>query len=103
MLEMDLTRGEDHTVILEENVEDAHALYDYFDEENQVEYYLIENLGTELYLAPELKEADFFLMIKGAYSQLNADIKKSLMNAKHVLATFSITPEKLKSRQNFLF
>lgn len=101
-LELDLNRGEDHTV-LKQDMEDRHAIYDYFDEENQVEYYLIENLGTESYLAPELKEADFFLMIKGAYSQLNTDIKKSLMTSRNVLASFSINPEKLKSRHNFLF
>ena len=102
-LELDLHRGPDHTVELNPEIEDRHAIYDFLDEENQVEYYLIENLGSESYLAPELKEADFFLMIKGAYSQLNADINKSLMNVRNVLAAFTIQPEKLKSRQNFLF
>lgn len=78
-------------------------MFEYVDEENHVEYYVLENLGSESYLAPEMKEADFFLMVKGAYTQLDNDIRIDLMKIGNVLASFKVEPEKLKSKQNFLF
>lgn len=44
----------------------SHSLYEWFDEEENVNYYFIQNKNEGKFLVPEKAQIDFFLVIKDA-------------------------------------
>lgn len=103
VLSFDLVRTDD----LEINVKTVinnYPFYEFIDEDNFLEYYLISNRGNNGYLIPEEKKVDFFLMIKGNImnDQLHDFIIK-INSLSLVLTSFKIDPNQLKSKQNLLF
>ncbi len=103
ILEIDLVRGEDLDID-SKNSKANYALYDYVDEENFIDYYLISNRSNKGFLIPEHKSTDFFLLLKGAS---NDDIIETIINKigeiQLVLTSFQIDVTKLKSKQNLIF
>lgn len=103
ILEIDLVRGEDLDID-SKNTKANYALYDYIDEENFIDYYLISNRSNKGYLIPEHKSTDFFLLLKGAS---NDDIIENIINKiseiQLVLTSFQIDVNSLKSKQNLIF
>jgi len=80
------------------------SFYEFMDEDNYLEYYLIANLGGGGYLIPEQKKVDFFLLLKGNTSNnLTKDIIAKINSLSLVLTSFNIDPNQLKSKQNLLF
>ena len=55
-------------------------------------------------LIPEENKCDYFLLIKGARKQqeINA-LQKEIASLKHVLTSYIIEVEELKSKNNLLF
>lgn len=102
-VELDLIRTED----LEINSKDVvgkYAFYEYLDEENYLDYYLIANRGNNGYLVPERKTFDYLLMIKGDVEDYQEEeLLGKIRSLDHVLASYSIDPNELKSKQNLLF
>lgn len=103
ILEIDLVRGEDLDID-SKNTKANYALYDYIDEENFIDYYLISNRSNKGFLIPEHKSTDFFLLLKGAS---NDDIIENIINKiseiELVLTSFQIDVNSLKSKQNLIF
>lgn len=103
ILEIDLVRGEDLDID-SKNTKANYALYDYIDEENFIDYYLISNRSNKGFLIPEHKSTDFFLLLKGAS---NNDIIENIINKiseiQLVLTSFQIDVNSLKSKQNLIF
>ena len=103
ILEIDLVRGEDLDID-SKNTKANYALYDYIDEENFIDYYLISNRSNKGFLIPEHKSTDFFLLLKGAS---NDDIIENIINKiseiQLVLTSFQIDVNSLKSKQNLIF
>ena len=64
-LEIDLVRGEDLDID-SKNSKANYALFEFVDEENFMDYYLISNRSSKGFLIPEQKSTDFFLLLKGA-------------------------------------
>ena len=99
-VELDLIRTED----LEINSKDVvgkYAFYEYLDEENYLDYYLIANRGNNGYLVPERKTFDYLLMIKGDVEDYQEEeLLGKIRSLDHVLASYSIDPNELKSKQN---
>ncbi len=102
-LSTDLIRTEDLEIRKKGEV-NAHSFYEYIDDDNYLEYYLISNRGNKGFLIPEQKTVDFFIMAKGNISDRHTKETISKINALSlVLTSFSIDPNLLKSKQNLLF
>ncbi|MGE0561338.1 MAG: IPExxxVDY family protein [Flavobacteriales bacterium] len=103
ILEIDLVRGEDLDIDSKSSKAN-YALYDYIDEENFIDYYLLSNRSNKGFLIPEHKSTDFFLLLKGAS---NNDIIENIINKiseiQLVLTSFQIDVNTLKSKQNLIF
>lgn len=80
------------------------SFFSFKDEENLIEYYLLQNRSTNGLLIPEEKKADYFLMIQGVYrSQEKIELIKEITQLKCVLTAYDIDVEQLKSKENLLF
>jgi hypothetical protein len=102
-LNSDLKRTEDLEISKKGEV-NFFSFYEYIDEDNYIEYYLISNLGSNGYLIPEQKKVDFFLLLKGNTSTNQAkDIIGRINSLSLVLTSFKIDPNQLKSKHNLLF
>lgn len=97
-------------------------LFEYKDQANYINYYLINNKYTELvdnqhkeglfggnysttsYLIPEKKKVDFFLKIEGCNTE---DFIQNLVNdlnkINQIITSYSIEPITLKSKENLIF
>ncbi len=103
LLNFDLIRTDDLEISTKNKKINNYSFYEYIDEENYLEYYLISNRGNDAYLIPEQKTVDFFLMIKGNLPQQRLQILIQKINSLSlVLTSFTINPNQLKSKQNLI-
>jgi len=80
------------------------SIYHYTRGENGSDFHFIANKGTDGYLVPEMKKADYFLMIKNYIDENELDsLISSLNKIPEVVAAVKIDPKKVKSRENLLF
>lgn len=102
-LKVSLIRAGDYEITKKKEIS-QHAFYEYFDDENHLEFYLIGNKGSKGNLITEQKTTDFFLLLKGSLMDYQLNEFTSKINALNlVLTAFKIDPESLKSKQNLLF
>ena len=81
-----------------------YSFYEFLDNDNYLEYYLVSNLASNGYLIAEQKKVDFFLLVKGSTSiDLAKHIICKINSLSLVLTSFNIDPNQLKSKQNLLF
>ena len=70
----------------------------------ETEFYIVSNKGSDGFLIPEMKKADFFILIRNYYDQ---DEFKQLMlqlnKMPDVLLALEVDPKKLKSKENLIF
>src|SRR5690606_17480310 len=65
-----LEKGEDYAVLERKDGEHLHSYYEYYDEIEHVEYYLIKNVSSNYQLLiPEKDQIDYFLVIKNNFGQ----------------------------------
>ena len=103
LLNIDLVRAEDYKISTKNGTTTC-SFYEFIDEENYLEYYLITNLGDNGYLIKEQNTVDFFLLIKGNTSDnLTANIILKINTLSLVLTSFNFDPSQLKSKKNLLF
>lgn len=80
------------------------SLYHYSWETTETDFYFIANKGSEAYLVPEMKKADYFLMIKNYIDENDLDgVVSALNKIPEIVAAVKIDPKKIKSRENLLF
>lgn len=80
------------------------SLYQYKPEHSAANFYFIANKGTDGYLIPEMRKADYFLMIKDHIDDDDLDkLISSLNRIPEIVAAVKIDPKKIKSRENLLF
>jgi hypothetical protein len=80
------------------------ARYLFKDEESHLNYCLLANKDDNNYLIPELKTFDYLLTINGALDFFdNNAFKLSLNQLSAIQIIYPLDPEKLKSKENFLF
>ncbi len=78
--------------------------YFYLMPEADTELYIIANKGFEGFLVPEMKKADFFILIRN-YIDLE-DLKQlisQLNKIPEILVAIEVDPKKLKSKENLIF
>jgi len=102
-LSVDLIRVNDLDINLKNSVGNF-SFYEFIDEENYIEYFLISNRSSKGFLIPELKTTDFLFMIKGAsYNDSVNDLAEKISALPVVLTSYVINIDELKSKQNLLF
>jgi hypothetical protein len=80
------------------------SLYQYSWEASETDFYFIANKGTDGYLIPEMKKADYFIMIKNYIDEDDLDnLVSGLNRIAEIVAAVKIDPKKIKSRENLLF
>jgi hypothetical protein len=103
LLNIDLARTEDLDLNVKTSVGNF-SFYEFIDEENYIDYYLIANRSTKGLLIPEQKNTDFLFMIKGdPYDSVLEDISEKISSLEIVLTSYIINVDSLKSKQNLLF
>ncbi|MGZ3764087.1 MAG: IPExxxVDY family protein [Mucilaginibacter sp.] len=80
------------------------SLYQYHWEASETDFYFIANKGSDGYLVPEMRKADYFLMIKNYIDDDDLDkLVTALNRIPEIVAAVKIDPKKIKSRENLLF
>jgi hypothetical protein len=80
------------------------SLYQYHWEASETDFYFIANKGSDAYLIPEMRKADYFLMIKNYIDDDDLDkLITALNKIPEIVAAVKIDPKKIKSRENLLF
>lgn len=119
-LKTKLIRFKHHLDFKDSNAE--FPLFEYKDENNFINYYLINNKYSQLannqkneglfegsystisYLIPEKKKVDFFLKIEGCNQQnFTKIIVGELNNIQQIITSYSIEPNTLKSKDHLIF
>ena len=78
--------------------------YTYLPENNDTEFYLLSNKGSEGLLIPEMNRVDYFLVIKNFIDDEDLEAWIShLKQIPEVLAAVEVDVKKLKSKENLLF
>ena len=95
-LAIDLMPGSDKPVYF--------SLFTYNWEASETDFYFIANKGSDAYLVPEMRKADYFLMIKNYIDETELDeIISALNKIPEIVTAIKIDPKKIKSRENLLF
>jgi hypothetical protein len=80
------------------------SLYQCYWEASETDFYFIANKGSDGYLIPEMRKADYFLMIKNYIDENDLDkLITTLNRIPEIVAAVKIDPKKIKSRENLLF
>ena len=80
------------------------SLFHYSWESTETDFYFIGNKGSDGYLVPEMREADYFILIKNYIDEDDLEgIISALNKIPEIVAAVKIDPKKIKSRENLLF
>ena len=103
-LEISLEKGTEYEVRLKKEGDNKYSFYEYYDEENHLEYYLIKNMSNNFKrLIPEKDQIDYFLIVKNNFSKEVEEIVGKLKTIESVLTAFSFDADELKSKSNLVF
>ncbi|NQY66898.1 MAG: IPExxxVDY family protein [Flavobacteriales bacterium] len=94
-------KREEDILIKNRNEDISYSLYIYDDELRHCTVHLIENRSGLGYLIPEQKQADYFVLVKGYFDEVEEMIKR-LKKIDVVLTAYSLDPTSLKSKNNLL-
>ena len=72
--------------------------------DSETDFYLLSNKGTEGFLIPEMKQADYFILIKNYIDDEDLEYFITGINRiPEVLVAAEVDPKKLKSKENLIF
>jgi len=78
--------------------------YHYNWETTETDFYFIANKGSGGYLVPEMRKADYFLLIRNYIDENDLDkLILALNKIPEIVTAVKIDPKKIKSRENLLF
>lgn len=81
----------------------AHSFYEWLDEENHLQYYLIQNKDKNKFLIPEKAQIDFFLVVQEA-GMVELDVLLTqLKEISSILTALIIDPNTLVSKSRLAF
>jgi hypothetical protein len=104
-LKVSFAKGKDMEIAEKtQAVQTKFPVFSFRDEETLTEYRVILNRTENKFLIPEYKQADYVLMIQGGipYSEKN-NILKKIKEVAFVQTAFQIDPQKIKSKDSFVF
>jgi hypothetical protein len=80
-----------------------HSLYEFRDQENLVEYYLIKNKSLGKYLIPEKQAVDYFLFLVENHVFDPSVLLLKLRNIPSILGGFLFNPKEFESTEMLVF
>jgi len=102
-LGFDLMKGNNYEINVKGDSQ-SYSFFSYIDDDNLIEFYLINNRCSNGILIPEEKKSDYFLMIRGVLrGGQKEEVIEKIGNIKNVLTTYEIEVDQLKSKGNLLF
>lgn len=104
-LQLNFTKSEEAFMVSNKKGEiiSSHSFYQFMDEKNSLQFYLIQNKSNKQFLIPELAQIDYFIVVKDAgIIDVNAFIK-NLKNTNGILTALSYDPSLIKSSKNLIF
>lgn len=79
-----------------------HSMYEFVDEVNRLNYYLIKNKHEGQYLIPEKPAIDYFLFLCDNCAVETDELMAQLKTASSVLGVYEFFPEEISSTQNIV-
>ncbi len=103
-LNISLEKADDYEVRLKKDGDNKYSFYEFYNEEEHVEYYLIKNLSNNFKrLIPEKDQIDYFLIIKNNFAQEVEEMVEKMKDIETVQTAFSFDADELKSKSNLVF
>ncbi len=104
-LNFNFTKSNDLELEMLQDAEPVYfSKYDYHWEASETDFHFIANKGSDGYLVPEMRKADYFFMIKNYIDDNDLEKLLSTLNKiPEIVAAVKIDPKKIKSRENLLF
>ena len=104
MLHLELSRKPDLEITdARRRMQAQFPMFRYDDEINFLQYFFIGNKSSGAFLIPELKQADYLLMIRGDAAGLTKyDVMHTLKNTSGIETLFEMNPSELRSKQNLI-
>jgi hypothetical protein len=78
-------------------------MYEFIDEENRLEYYMIKNKVKGRYLIPEKPSIDYFLFLCNNNAIKVNDLIAELKTVNSILGAYLLLPEEIASSENLVF
>lgn len=79
------------------------SFYSYKDEDQRISYYLIANFSQDVILVPEVKHADFIMLMDGDIKkQKKEELLKTIRSITRVITAFEIKFNEIKNPAAFL-
>lgn len=104
-LNIDFSRIEDLELSFSEEEEPTYfSCYHYQQSQTETDFFLLSNKGTDGFLIPEMKQTDFFILIRNYLDK--TDLKEMIAcinRIPEVLVAAELDPKKLKSKENLIF
>lgn len=104
-LGIELKKEKDYEIELKKQEESQFfSHYSYMCEETQRSYHLFANKCPTGLLLPEIKHADYLLMLDGNFNEQNIEeLCKLVRETEQINTVFNIDVETLKSKKNLIF
>jgi hypothetical protein len=104
-LNLRLTKCEEDYIVVNKKGEpsSSHSMYEFIDEENRLEYFLIKNKQNGKYLIPEKPSIDFFLFLNNNLVIDIEDIVPELREVSSVIGVYPFDPEEIDSAEDLVF
>lgn len=103
-LSTDFIRIEELSIPLAKSDHVFFSRYHYQLPESETNLFVLANKGTEGYLIPEMKNVDYFILIKNFMDENDVEyFIEGLNKIPEILVAAEVSPEKLKSRENLIF
>lgn len=80
-----------------------HSYYEWYDEENQVDYYLIRNKSEGKFLIPEKSQIDYFLFLRNNVLLDPEEVLEDVKKITSVMAAYLFDPADLPSAEQIVF
>lgn len=104
VLDFDFQKVEDLEITYKGQQPKYYSRYLYYIEDITPFYYIIANKSAEGYLIPELKAADYFVIIKDFIDDEDlSSFANAIKSIRDVQAIVELDPIKLKSKENLIF
>ena len=100
----DFRKIEDLTLSFKENGFKYHSCYLHKIPDSDCQFYFIANKGSNGFLISEMKEVDYFIIIKEFIDEEDlSHFLDRLKSINDIQAAIEINPKRLKSKENLLF
>lgn len=104
-LTIQLSRCEENYIVTNKKGEavSSHSMYEFADEENRLDYFLVKNKMHGNYLIPEKPSIDFFLFLCDNIAIDIDQLTKQLKVVSSILGVYPFEPEEISSAEYLVF